>query len=348
MRASSSFFFSSAARAELVLLGLPAGGDGGRTLLEVGELLLEPGEPLLGGGIGLLLQGLRLDLQAHDLAVDGVELLGLRIDLHAQARGGLVDEVDRLVGQEAVGDVAVRQGRGGDERGVHDAHAVVLLVLLLQPAQDRHRVLDGGLVDEDRLEAPRQRRVLLDVLAVLVEGRRADAVQFAAGERRLQEVRRVHGAVGLAGADEGVHLVDEQDDAAFRRRDFLQHRLQALLELAAVFGAGDERAHVEGEELLVLEALRHVAVDDAQREALDDRRLADAGLADQDRVVLRAPRQNLDGAADLLVAADHRVELAVARRLGEVAGIFLQRVVGVLGRRVVGGAALAERVDRRR
>ena len=87
----------------------------------------------------------------------------------------------------------------------------------------------------------------------------------------------------LAGADERVHLVDEQDDAALGRRDLLQHRLEALLELAAVFRAGDEGAHVEGEELLVLEAFRHVAVDDAQRQALDDRGLADAGLADQHR-----------------------------------------------------------------
>ena len=124
-----------------------------------------------------------------------------------------------------------------------------------------------------------------------------------------------------------------------------QHGLEPLLELAAILRAGDQRAHVEGEQLLVLEALGHVAVDDAQRQALDDRGLADAGLADQHRVVLGAPGQDLDGAADLLVAADHRVELAVARRLGEVAGIFLQRVVGVLGRGVVGGAALAERVD---
>ena len=83
---------------------------------------------------------------------------------------------------------------------------------------------------------------------------------------------------------------------------------------------------------LSLQALRHVAVDDAQRQALDDRGLADAGLADQHRIVLGAARQHLDGAADFLVAADHRIELAVARRLGQVAGIFLQRVIGVLGR----------------
>ena len=97
--------------------------------------------------------------------------------------------------------------------------------------------------------------------------------------------------------------------------DLVEHGLQPLLELAAILRAGDQRAHVERQQLLVLQALRHVAVDDAQRQALDDGGLADAGLADQHRVVLGAARQHLDGAADLLVAADHRVELAVAGRL---------------------------------
>ena len=69
---------------------------------------------------------------------------GRRVDLHAQPRRGLVDEVDRLVGQEAVGDVAVREHGGRDERGVADAHAVVRLVALLEPAQDRDRVGDAS------------------------------------------------------------------------------------------------------------------------------------------------------------------------------------------------------------
>ncbi len=93
---------------------------------------------------------------------------------------------------------------------------------------------------------------------------------------------------------------------------------------------------------LSFSALGHVAVDDAQRQALDDGGLADAGLADQHGVVLGAARQDLDGAADLLVAADHGVELAVPRRLGQVAGVALQRVVAFLGRGAVGGAALAQ------
>jgi hypothetical protein len=84
------------------------------------------------------------------------------------------------------------------------------------------------------------------------------------------------------------------------------------------FAPASSPAMSSTEHALVLQRLGHFAVDDALREALDDRGLADAGLADQHRVVLRAPLQDLDHAPDLVVAADHRVELAVARALGQV------------------------------
>ena len=268
-----------------------------------------------------------------------VELLGHRVDLGADHGARLVDEVDRLVGQEAVGDVAVRQRRRGDQRGVLDADAVVDLEALAQPAQDRDRVLDGRLVDDHGLEAPLERRVLLDVLAVLVERGRADAVQLAAGEHRLEHVAGVHRALGGAGADDGVQLVDEQQDPALGGLDLREHRLQALLELAAVLRAGDQRAHVEREHGLVAQPLGDVAADDALGEALDDRGLADARVADQDRVVLGLAREDLDHAADLGVAADHRVQPAGARLGDEVAAVLLQRLVGHLGVRA--GDALA-------
>ena len=187
--------------------------------------------------VGLLAQGLALDLELDAPALELVELDGHRIDLHPEARRRLVDEVDRLVGQEALGDVAVRQGRRGDQRGIGDADAVVDLVALAQPAQDRDRLLDRRLVDEDRLEAPLEGGVLLDVLAVLVERRRADRVELAAGEHRLEQVGGVHRALGRAGADDRVQLVDEQDDPAVGVLDLLEDGLEALLELAAELGA---------------------------------------------------------------------------------------------------------------
>src|SRR5690606_133248 len=117
-------------------------------------------------------------------------------------------------------------------RRVLDADAVVDLVALLEPAEDRDGVGDARLVGEDRLETPRERRVLLDVFAVLLERGRADAAELASGERRLEHVARVHRALGRAGADERVELVDEEDDLPLGLLDLLEHGLEALLELA--------------------------------------------------------------------------------------------------------------------
>ena len=196
--------------------------------------------------------------------------------------------------------------------------AVVRLVALAQALEDLDRLRDGRLLDLDRLEAPLERRVLLEVLAVLVERGGADGLQLTAGEHRLEDRRRVDRAFGRTGTHERVQLVDEQDDVA-AGADLLQHLLQALLEVAAVTGTGDERAEVERVELLGVQRLGHVAVDDVLREAFDDRGLADAGLTDQHRVVLGAAAEHLHHALDLALAPDHRVELLLARELREVA-----------------------------
>ena len=101
---------------DLVLLRLPALGQLGRLLLEVGKLLLELAETLLRGLVAFLLQRLALDLQLDDAPVEILDLLGLGFDLHPDPARGLVHQVDRLVGQEAVGDVAVAERRRGDDR----------------------------------------------------------------------------------------------------------------------------------------------------------------------------------------------------------------------------------------
>jgi hypothetical protein len=97
------------------------------------------------------------------------------------------------------------------------------------------------------------------------------------------------------------------------------------------FAPGDHCPEVELHELLVLQALGDVAVDDPLCQSFDDRRLADARLADEHRVVLRATRQHLDDATDLLVAPDDRIELAPTSRVGQVARVRLQRLILILG-----------------
>ena len=130
------------------------------------------------------------------------------------------------------------------------------------------------------------------------------------------------------------------------RRDLVQHGLQPLLELAAILRAGDHRAEVERQQRLSFRTSGTSPLTMRSARPSTMAVLPTPGSPISTGLFLVRRRQHLDGAADLLVAADHRIELAVARRLGEVAGVLLERVVAVLGARRVGGAALAQLGDR--
>ena len=105
-----------------------------------------------------------------------------------------------------------------------------------------------------------------------------------------------------------------------------QHGLQALLEVAAVFGTGDQRAQIERIDGRIGQHFGDVAVDDALGQSFGDRGLAHAGLADVKRIVLAPAAQHLDGALDLVDPADQQVDPAFARELIEIDREFGQSV----------------------
>ena len=268
-----------------------------------------------------------LDAKLRDAPFHFVDLLRQAVDGDAQAARRLVYEIDGLVGQKPISNVAIGERGSRNNRSICDTDAMVYLVPLLQTAKDRNCVCHAGLSNEYRLKAPLERLVLLDVLAVLVQRGCTYDMQFTTSESRLQHVRSIDGAFRRAGTYDRVQLVNEDHKAPFLARDLLQHGLEAFLELAAELGPGQHQRDIEHDNLLSLQRLGHVTVDDALRQTLDDRRLSHAGLADQYGIVLRAPRQNLHDAADLLVAADHRVQLAGPGLLGEIVGVLLERLV---------------------
>ena len=101
-----------------------------------------------------------------------------------------------------------------------------------------------------------------------------------------------------------------------------------------------KRAHVEREHGGRRQHFRHFAVDDALGQPFGDRGLADAGFADEQRIVLLPAAQHLDGAVDLGIASDHRIDLAVARLLVEVDAVGIERLALLLGILVALGLGL--------
>ncbi len=208
------------------------------------------------------------------------------------------------------------------KRGGAVLDAVMRLEARLEALQDLDGLLHGRLGHVDFLEAARQRVILLEDAAIFVIGGRADALQRAGGQRGLEQVGGVQRAAGgRAGADQRMDFVDEQD-GVFGFRQLLEHRFQALLEIAAVLGAGQQRAHVERIHMRILENLRHIVFDDAPRQAFGDGGFAHAGLADQQRIVLAPAAQGLDDALQFEFAPDQRIDLA-----GQRLGVEIQRVV---------------------
>jgi hypothetical protein len=128
-----------------------------------------------------------------------------------------------------------------------------------------------------------------------------------------------------------MHLIHEQQDLPFRFGDLLEDRFQTLLELAAVFCAGDQRAHIQLDQTLLFQAFRHIPVDDTLRQTFDDRRFTDARLTDQGGIVLGTAGQDLHHPANLFIPPDDRIQLALARHAGQVAPIFFERLVGGFG-----------------
>ena len=302
------------------------------------QLLLEFGQAATGQLVLFLLQGSFLDLHLDDLPGNGIQLRGHGIHLGADLSAGLVHQVDGLVRQEAVGDIAVGEGGRGDDGGIGNLHAVEHFIPFLQATEDGDGIFHGRLLHQHRLEAAFQSGILLDILAVLVQGGGTDTVQLATGQHGFQQVARVHAAFGLASTHDGMQFIDEQDDAAVGLLDFRQDSLQTLLKFAAILGTGDEGTHVQRENGLILKALGHVALDDALGQTLGDGGLTDTGFADQDGIVLGLSGQDPHHIADLFVTADDGVLLALTSTLHQIGAVLFQGIIGAL--RVITGDTL--------
>ena len=237
-------------------------------------------QTLLTQVISLLLQGRFLDLQLHNLTPELIQLRRHGIQLRLNQSAGFIHQVNGLIRQETVGDITVGEGSGSYEGGVRDFHTVKYLITLFQTTQDRNGIFHRRLIHHNRLETTLQRRILLNVLTVLIQSGRADAVQLATGQHRLQHIAGIHSSVGLACAHNQVQLIDEEDDLALALPNLLQNGFQTLLKLAAVLGTGHQRAHIQGKYLLVLQTLRYIAPHDTLCQTLHNGGLADAGFTD--------------------------------------------------------------------
>ena len=99
-------------------------------------------------------------------------------EMHAGA--GFIHHVDRFIGKVSVSNVAIAQPDGRDDCLVGIVYAVMLFIFMFDVLQNLDRFINRRRVNHDLLEPPVECTVLLNVLAVFVQRRRTDALQFSA------------------------------------------------------------------------------------------------------------------------------------------------------------------------
>ena len=120
-----------------------------------------------------------------------------------------------------------------------------------------------------------------------------------------------------------MHLVDEKYHVAGFFH-VLEHRLDPLLEVAAVLCSGKQCRKIERHKALAGHAVGRVGACDISGYALGHGRLANARLTDEHRIVLAAAREDLNAAAYLLIAADDGVEASRGGKQREVAAVLVE------------------------
>ena len=221
----------------------------------------------------------------------------------------------------------------------------MVLVFLFQTTQNGNSAFLVRLINHHHLESAFECLVLFEILLVFVESGGTDTTQFATGKGWFENVGSVHCATALTSAHKCVNLIDEQDDFAIRRGDFVDYGFQSLFKFALIFSTCNQSTHVQRVNLFLTKILRHIASYDTLCKTFHNGGLTRTRLTYQYRVVLGSTAQDLKHTADFVVTADNRVEFALLCAFAKVDSIFLQSVVLLFCALSSGFSALTQFVD---
>ncbi len=89
-------------------------------------------------------QGLVLARSRAAAFIRSLAVLARRALVHAHARGDFVDQVNGLIGQEAIGDIAGRKVGGGVQGFIGDDQVVVFFVSAADALEDFDGLFDAS------------------------------------------------------------------------------------------------------------------------------------------------------------------------------------------------------------
>ena len=104
----------------------------------------------------------------------------------------------------------------------------------------------------------------------------------------------------------------------------MDHTFDPFLKLSAIFGPGDHSRQIQRYDTPVCHTVRHHTGYDSLGQSFYNRCLTDSRLSDQTRIVFAASAQYLNHPFDLLLPADHRIQIVFDRHTCQISGVLIQ------------------------
>jgi hypothetical protein len=168
-----------------ILFYLPLALHGVEAVVELCQFAFEFFKSFPGCGIFFLFQCLDLDFHLDPFTVKLIDFGGHGFDLDPELGRGFVDQVNGLVREITISNVAGRELNGGHNGAVSNAYPMMHLKLLLQTPQNSDGLFHGRFIHVNRLKTPFKGWVLFYVLAILINGGGTDTMKLSPGQSRF-------------------------------------------------------------------------------------------------------------------------------------------------------------------
>ena len=139
---------------------------------------------------------------------------------------------------------------------------MVDFVFILDSPQNGDGILHGRFLDIHLLKPSFQRCIRFNVLLVFIQGGGANDFQGTLGQFGFNNVRYIHLTL-TAGTYYHMDFINKNNDITILFHDCFNEIFQAFFKLPFIHGAGYHCRKIHGDQLFLLDILRHIAFDNS-------------------------------------------------------------------------------------
>ena len=168
------------------------------------------------GGINadrrLTTDDLQFSVQPLNTTATVLDFSGHRMQADRHSGAGGIEQTHRLIGQLPSRNVAMRQLDRCLQRLIKNLHPMMLFHGRGHATHHQNGFVFARFAHLHHLKTAGQRGVFFDVLLVLGPSRSGDGAQFAACQRRFEQISGITRTRRATSTNQGVRFVDEQND----------------------------------------------------------------------------------------------------------------------------------------